>query len=102
MVWARRTLGRNWSANVTFKEGHELITSGPYAYVRHPIYSGLLLLILSVAVYAGSVISFVIFLLFFLGAFLKAGKEERLMAEHFPDAYPIYLKRVKAIIPFVL
>ena len=42
-VWARRHLGKNWSQAVTLKEGHELITSGPYALVRHPIYTGLLL-----------------------------------------------------------
>ena len=52
-VWARRHLGKNWSQAVTVKEGHELITSGPYALVRHPIYTGLLLAFVGCAVARG-------------------------------------------------
>src|SRR5262245_28993389 len=49
-VWARLVLGRNWSGTITFKENHELIMRGPYAHVRHPIYSGLLLMLLGAAI----------------------------------------------------
>jgi protein-S-isoprenylcysteine O-methyltransferase Ste14 len=101
MIWSRITLGKNWSANVTLKEGHELITSGPYAYVRHPIYSGLLLMILGLAIYAGSFLGFFVFLLFLFGARYKAHKEEKLLLEYFPQEYPAYKKKVWTLIPFV-
>ena len=102
MIWARITLGKNWSANVVFKENHELITHGPYSYARHPIYSGLLLMVLGVAIYSGSSIWFLFFVLFFLGAYYKAYKEEKLLIKYFPEEYPAYARRVRAIIPFVL
>lgn len=101
MLCARFTLGRNWSANVVLKENHELVTKGPYKYVRHPIYSGLLLMILSTAVYSASVFGFIIFIAFFFGAYYKARKEEKLMIEKFPEEYPQYMGRVKALVPFV-
>jgi protein-S-isoprenylcysteine O-methyltransferase Ste14 len=52
-VWARRHLGRNWSASVVVKEGHALVRTGPYQYVRHPIYSGILLAFLGIVVTIG-------------------------------------------------
>jgi protein-S-isoprenylcysteine O-methyltransferase Ste14 len=102
LLWARTTLGRNWSTNVVFKEQHELIERGPYRYVRHPIYSGLLLMVLGIAIISGRVAGFVVFLAFFIGFWFKALQEERLLSRHFPEAYPNYKARVKALIPFVL
>jgi protein-S-isoprenylcysteine O-methyltransferase Ste14 len=99
MIWSRKTLGKNWSANVTQKEGHELITTGPYAYVRHPIYSGLVLMILGIAIYTGSLLWLILSILFFFGARYKAHKEEKLLLEIFPTEYLEYKKRVKALIP---
>jgi len=101
-VWARITLGRNWSAEVTFKQDHELIESGPYALARHPIYTGLIVMALGTAVNNGRAIG--IALLFSLCAALwwKARQEERVMSRHFPGAYADYKMRVRAIIPFVL
>ena len=64
MVWARLTLGRNWSAEVSFKQDHELIESGPYAHVRHPIYSGLLLMCLGTAIFYGRALGFGLLLRF--------------------------------------
>lgn len=101
MISARIALGKNWSANVIFKENHELITHGPYAYARHPIYSGLILMVLGTAIYSGSFAVFLLFILFFFGAYYKARKEERLLVKHFPEAYPAYIKNVRALIPFV-
>lgn len=101
MIWARLTLGRNWSANVVFKEDHELIKSGPYAYVRHPIYSGLLLMILACAIYFATLLGFIIFVMFFVGAYYKACKEEKLLIKYFPEQYAVYKKQVHALIPFV-
>jgi protein-S-isoprenylcysteine O-methyltransferase Ste14 len=101
-VWARITLGRNWSAEVTFKEDHELIESGPYALVRHPIYTGLLAMALGTAAFYGRPLGFSLLLAVCGGLWWKARAEERIMSAHFPAAYAEYRKRVRAIIPFVL
>lgn len=101
-VWARITLGRNWSAEVAFKEDHELVQTGPYAVVRHPIYTGMLLMFLATAIHYGRPSGFVVFGLLFVGAWLKSRQEETLMTDHFPDAYATYRHRVRALVPFVL
>lgn len=101
MLWARVVLGRNWSADVVLKEGHELVTSGPYRFVRHPIYSGLLLLALGWAVWRGQYAGFWGLLVVLILLWVKARFEEQLMIEHFGDAYLGYKSRVKALVPFV-
>jgi protein-S-isoprenylcysteine O-methyltransferase Ste14 len=101
-VWARITLGRNWSAEVTFKQDHELIASGPYALARHPIYTGLIAMALGTAVNYGRAIGFALLIALCGGLWWKARQEERIMSRHFPDAYAEYKMRVRAIIPFVL
>jgi protein-S-isoprenylcysteine O-methyltransferase Ste14 len=101
-VWARITLGRNWSAEVTFKQGHELIESGPYALARHPIYTGLILMALGTAINYGRVIGFAVLVSLCGGLWWKARQEERIMSRHFPNAYAEYKTRVRAIVPFVL
>ncbi len=101
-VWARITLGRNWSAEVTFKEDHELIESGPYALARHPIYTGIIVMGLGTATNYGRAIGAVLFLALCTGLWWKAREEEQIMARHFPDAYAEYKARVHAIVPFVL
>ena len=99
-VWARLHLGRNWSGTVTLKEGHELIRSGPYAYVRHPIYTGLLVALLGSAVACGELRA-MIGLSVVAGAFiLKLRLEERLMREIFPGQYQRYCAQVPALVPF--
>ncbi len=101
-VWARITLGRNWSAEITFKQDHELIESGPYALARHPIYTGLIAMGLGTALDYGRAFGFALLLALCAGLWWKARQEERIMVRHFPDAYAEYRKRVHAIIPFVL
>jgi protein-S-isoprenylcysteine O-methyltransferase Ste14 len=99
-VWARLHLGRNWSGTVTLKEGHELIRSGPYAYVRHPIYTGLLVALLGSAVACGELRA-MIGLSVVAGAFIRKLRiEERLMREIFPGQYQRYCAEVPALIPF--
>jgi protein-S-isoprenylcysteine O-methyltransferase Ste14 len=102
MVWARIALGRNWSAEVTFKEDHELIESGPYALARHPIYTGLLTMALGTAINYGHAISLALFITTCAAIWWKARLEERVMTKHFPDTYAAYRARVRAIVPFVL
>ncbi len=101
-VWARVTLGRNWSAEVTFKQDHELIETGPYALARHPIYTGIITMAFGAVLDLGQAFAFVLFLGLCGGLWRKARQEERMMSRHFPDEYPRYRTRVHAIIPFVL
>jgi protein-S-isoprenylcysteine O-methyltransferase Ste14 len=101
-VWARVTLGRNWSGTITFKEGHELIERGPYRLVRHPIYTGLLAMFLATAIAAGHLGGVVAVMLAFASFWVKLKEEEKLMLQQFPDQYGSYQQRVKRIIPFVL
>jgi protein-S-isoprenylcysteine O-methyltransferase Ste14 len=100
-VWARTHLGRNWSGTVTVKEDHELVRSGPYAIVRHPIYTGLLLAMLGTAIILGEWRGLSA-LCFLSAAFLlKLRREERFMAESFPETYPGYRARVPALVPLL-
>jgi len=101
-VWARRHLGRNWSGSVTIKEGHELITHGPYAMVRHPIYAGLLTALAGSAVARGEWRGVLAVLIAALAFWRKVQIEERWMREHFGEPYQSYSRRVAALVPFIL
>ena len=101
-LWARHTLAGNWSSDVTFKQNHELIKTGPYRFVRHPIYTGLLLMSLGTALDLARVRFWLALPLWFIGFWIKLKQEEKVMLQHFPDAYPIYKKQAKALVPFVL
>jgi protein-S-isoprenylcysteine O-methyltransferase Ste14 len=99
-VWARMTLGANWGMPMTLREKPDLITGGPYAHVRHPIYTGIIFAMLGTALTVGAWWFFVLLISF--GYFvISAGQEEKDMTEHFPDAYPAYMARTKRLIPFV-
>lgn len=99
--WARATLGGNWSANVTVKVSHQLVVHGPYAYVRHPIYSGLSLAIAGTALAVGEVRGVLALAVVLLAWRVKWPAEERFMVEQFGDGYRDYRRRVKALIPGV-
>ncbi|HWB60902.1 MAG TPA: isoprenylcysteine carboxylmethyltransferase family protein [Chthoniobacteraceae bacterium] len=101
-VWARRTIADNWSSDVEFKQSHKLVQHGPYGLVRHPIYTGLLLMVLGSAIAGGRVASLLAVPCFFTGFWIKLKMEERLMLRHFPGEYPGYQRRVKALVPGVL
>jgi protein-S-isoprenylcysteine O-methyltransferase Ste14 len=101
-LWSRRTLAGNWSATVTFKQGHELVQAGPYRFVRHPFYTGILLMILGSVIGAGRLQSWLGFLIVCVGFLIKLKQEESLMLRHFPDEYPAYRTRVKALVPFLI
>jgi len=101
-IWARRTLAGNWSSNVTFKQGHELVKTGPYRFVRHAIYTGLLVMCLGSAIEIGRLLCFLSLVVVGIGFWIKLKQEERLMLRHFPDEYPNYQRRVKALVPFVI
>jgi protein-S-isoprenylcysteine O-methyltransferase Ste14 len=95
-------LGGNWSATVTVKESHALVRTGPYRFVRHPIYTGLLVALIGAAVARGDVQGFVADAIAFAAFWRKLRIEERWMQETFGDAYARYRVEVAALIPFVL
>jgi protein-S-isoprenylcysteine O-methyltransferase Ste14 len=100
-VWARFHLGRNWGMPMTRKDEPELVTSGPYRFIRHPIYSGMLLALLGTAIATNLywLVALAIMGVYFI---YSARTEERLMADAFPQAYADYKARSKMLIPFVL
>ena len=100
-VWAREHLGRNWSQAVTIKQGHELITTGPYAVVRHPIYTGMLAGLLGTAIALSQVRGFMAFVIFFVMFWLKLRKEEQWMRSQFGETYATYAHQTAALVPYV-
>ena len=99
-IWARVYLGRNWGMPMTEKADPELVTTGPYSTIRHPIYSGLILAMVGTAV----AISFYwLIAVVLLGAYFiySAVMEERYMAGLFPDTYPRYKQATKMLIPYI-
>jgi protein-S-isoprenylcysteine O-methyltransferase Ste14 len=100
-IWARSHLGRNWGMPMARKESPELITSGPYAAVRHPIYTGIFIAMLgsAIAVSPFWLIALVLFGIYFV---YSARKEETLMMAQFPQQYPQYMNRTKMFVPLVL
>ena len=101
-VWARLTLGGNWSGIATVKAGHELVVRGPYALARHPIYTGLLLALAGTILAYGQWRGIAGFFVVVLALLVKISQEEKLMMETFPQDYPGYRQRVKALIPGLL
>jgi protein-S-isoprenylcysteine O-methyltransferase Ste14 len=101
-VWARVHLGGNWSGTVTVKENHELITSGPYRFVRHPIYSGLLLALIGSALARPEWRGVLAVAIAFYALWRKSRIEEQFMRNQFGAAYEEYARRVPALVPFIL
>jgi protein-S-isoprenylcysteine O-methyltransferase Ste14 len=101
-IWARRHLGKYWSGQITLKENHKIIKSGPYGFVRHPIYSGLVLALLGTMVTTGTFRSLLGFALIVLSLVGKLMLEERWLCAHLGMEYEQYRRQVKALIPFLL
>lgn len=99
-IWARIYLGKNWGMPMSKKQSPELVTSGPYRYIRHPIYTGILL-----ATLGSSIASSIFWLIYFVVAgvyfIYSAVEEEKLMMKQFPKVYPSYKSRTKMLVPFI-
>ncbi|WP_426399783.1 methyltransferase family protein [Ralstonia sp. R-29] len=98
-VWGRVHLGTNWSVSVTLKDDHELVRSGPYALVRHPIYSGCLAALAGAAMIRGAWPAGFGLVLIFLSLAYKVRLEERWLSEHFGEPYRAYRRQVRALVP---
>jgi len=98
-VWARAYLGANWSGTVTVKVGHELVRTGPYRWVRHPIYSGMILALLGTALDRQQVRGLVAVILLYAGFTIKSRIEELAMVSVFGAEYEEYRRRTGAIFP---
>jgi protein-S-isoprenylcysteine O-methyltransferase Ste14 len=96
-VWLTMRIGAK-----TWKQGHEFIRRGPYRFVRHPIYTGLLTMCLGTATEIGRLHSWLALPLMMAALWIKLKQEEAFMLQHFPDEYPAYQKQVKALVPFVI
>ena len=100
-IWARFTLGSNWSGSVVVKRDHRLVIAGPYCAARHPIYSGILLAMLGTALGSGELRCLIAVPVAFVGLWIKSRHEEGFMREQFGEDYVRYQARVKAIVPGV-
>src|SRR5579859_7466814 len=99
-IWARVYLGRNWGMAMSRKENPEIVTTGPYAYVRHPIYAGFILAMLGSAI-GQSLIWLVMLIVTGVYFTFAARREETNMLEQFPEQYRAYMTRTKMLVPFV-
>lgn len=98
-VWASRTMGRNWSIVARTRSDHELVTTGPFAYLRHPIYTALALLLIALAIGLGNEWRLIVTLpLYALGTSLRVAEEEKLLRAMFDGGYDVYAARVKRFV----
>ena len=100
-AWARLHLGGNWSAAIALKKDHTLVRSGPYALVRHPIYTGLAVAMLGSAIAFGHIAGFFGAIVAFAAFLAKARGEESVLLAQFGDAYAQYARAVHIMIPFM-
>jgi protein-S-isoprenylcysteine O-methyltransferase Ste14 len=98
-AWARIHLGQQWSDKVIVQSGHQLIRTGPYAHMRHPIYSGVLLGVAGTALVVGEWRGLMAFLLLFANYVVKARKEDRILAEHFGESYVRHARGAGFLLP---
>ncbi len=99
-IWARLNLGKNWGMPMTQKYDPELVMSGPYRYIRHPIYTGFLLAMLGSSL-ASSLFWLAVFVISGIYFIYSAVQEEKLLTKQFPKVYPLYKRKTKMLIPFI-
>ena len=97
--WARWHLGANWSGVVTLKEGHELIRTGPYRNIRHPIYTGILLALFGTVVATGEVRGLLAVAIAWLSFYWKARREESFLSLEFGEKFAAHAKQTGMFLP---
>ena len=98
-IWARWHLGANWSGVVTLKEGHELIRTGPYRTIRHPIYTGILLALFGTAVAVGEVRGLLAVAIAWASFYWKARREEAFLTQEFGEKFGAHAKQTGMFLP---
>jgi protein-S-isoprenylcysteine O-methyltransferase Ste14 len=98
-AWSRTTLGRAWSSQLEMREEHHLVTSGPYAWIRHPIYSALLSFLASIALVTANWLFFALFVFSMVDLTLRIPREEEMMVARFGDEYKAYKQRTGSLFP---
>ena len=101
-VWARIHLGANWSGRPAIRENHTLTRTGPYARVRHPIYTGILTGLLGTGIATGAFVTFLCLFLVFCGFLLKIRMEEEILIGEFGEEYEEYRRGTKALVPGII
>jgi len=101
-IWARVHLGTNWSGTPAIREHHTITRTGPYAIVRHPIYTGLLTGILGTAIATGALLAFVAFFMMIVMFLIKIRMEEQFLLDEFGEAYEQYRREVRALVPWIV
>ena len=100
-VWARHHLGRNWSASVRIGEGHKLVRTGPYRFLRHPIYTGVLGMVLGIALASGQYHALIALCMLVVAYIRKTGLEDGILQKEFGTEYDEYRKHTWGLIPLV-
>jgi len=98
-AWVQAALGKHWSAQLQLREGHQLVTSGPYAHIRHPLYTAMLGISIAFALTSGNWIFVAFAALAVLGLFLRVPREEKMMLDEFGDEYRAYMQRTGRFFP---
>jgi protein-S-isoprenylcysteine O-methyltransferase Ste14 len=98
-AWSRATLGRQWSSQLRVRQEHQLVTTGPYARIRHPIYSALTLFLTSIALVTANAFLFAFLAVSLLDHALRIPKEERMMIDRFGEQYKAYMRRTGRLLP---
>ena len=98
-IWARRHIGRNWSGQVTIRKEHELIRTGPYSHIRHPIYTGILLAVAGTTLAIGEYRAIVAFAVIAIGFVVKARREESFLATQFGPAFDEHRRQTGFFLP---
>jgi protein-S-isoprenylcysteine O-methyltransferase Ste14 len=101
-IWARLTLGGNWSADAVLKKGQTLVKNGPYGIVRHPVYTGITIGIVGSAIAEDTVTGLIAIFFVLLFSYFRIKDEEKLMKERFGRDYEDYARKVKAFVPCIL
>jgi protein-S-isoprenylcysteine O-methyltransferase Ste14 len=99
-LWARVAVGRHWAVPTAQRTASDVVSTGPFAYVRHPIYAGVIAMLIGSALNVPG--SYAEVLTAILSLIVLARREERAMSRLLPDVYPSYMERTKRFVPFVL
>jgi len=98
-IWVHRTLAKHWSSFLKLQEGHSLVTTGPYRWVRHPMYTQSLMFFIALTLVSANLLILIGFLIAFIFTFTRIPKEEQMLLERFGDEYRLYMKRTGRLLP---